>query len=99
MNEFQQALLATIKSIAPPATSVSQQAASALTYMSSVHLLPPSITDTRSQLTVGLKSDIDMQHSDLGVNIGEGTGNGAAKLQFEPQPENRTSAVTTETTK
>ena len=37
MNAFQQALLATIMSIAPTATSVSQQAASALTPMRSVH--------------------------------------------------------------
>ena len=99
MNAFQQALLATIKSIAAPATSVSQQAASASTPMSSVHLLPPSVTDTGSQLTTGLESDMDMQHSDLGVNVGEGAGNESVELQPEPQPENRTSAVITETTK
>ncbi len=99
MNAFQQALLATIMSIAPPATSVSQQAASASTPMSSVHLLPSSMTDTGSQLTAGLESDMDMQHSDLGVDIGNWAGNGAAELQPEPQPVNRTSAVITETTK
>ena len=42
---------------------------------------------------------MDVQHSDCGVDLGEGAGNGAAELQPEPQPENRTSAVTTETTK
>ena len=99
MNAFQQALLATIKSIAPPATSVSQQAASASTPMSSVNLSPSSMTDTGSQLTAGPESDMDMQHSDLGVDIGDGAGNGAAELQPVPQPENRTSAVITETMK
>ena len=99
MNAFQQALLATIKSIAPLATSASQQAASASTPMSSVHLLPSSITDTGSQHTAGLDSDMDMQHSDLGVEIGEGAGNGSVELQPKPQPANRTSAVITETTK
>ena len=39
-----------------------------------------------------------MQHSDLKVDIGDGAGNRAAKLQPELQPENRTSAVITETT-
>ena len=72
MNAFQAALLATIKCIAPPATSVSQQATSASAPMSSVHLLPPSMTDTGSQLAAGLESDMDMQHSDFGTDLGEG---------------------------
>ena len=54
MNAFQAALLATIKSIAKFATSVSQQAAHASTPMSSVQLLPPSMTDTGIQLTTRL---------------------------------------------
>ncbi len=99
MNAFQAALLATIKSIAPPATSVSQQSASASTPMSSLHLLPASMTDTGSQLTAGLESDMDMQQSDLGADLGDGAAHGAAELQPEPQPESRTSAVTTETTR
>ena len=33
------------------------------------------------------------------MDIGEGAGNGVAELQPKPQPENRTSAVTTETRK
>ena len=96
MNAFQQALLATIMTIAPPATSVSQQAVSASTPMISVHLLPPSMTDNGSQLTAGLESDMEVHHSDFGVDVGKVAGHGAAELQPEPQLENRT---TTETTK
>ena len=99
MNAFQQALLATIKSIAPPVILISQQAASASTTMSSVHLLPPSMIDSGSQLTAGLSSGMDVQHSNFDLDLGEAAGNGAADLQPESQFENRTSAITTETTK
>ena len=98
MNAFKEALLA-IKSISPPATSVSQQAAFASTPMSSLYLLPPSMTDTGSQLVTGLESDMDVQHSDFGADLGEGPAQGAAELQPEPRPENRTSAGTIETMK
>ena len=97
MNAFRAELLATIKSIAPHATSVSQQTASSSTPMSSVHLLPPSMTDTDSQLAARLESDMDMQHSDFGADFGDGATHGATEPQPEPQPESSTSTVTTET--
>ena len=97
MNEFQAALLITIKSIAPPASSASQQAVSASTHLSSVHLFQQSGTDTGSQLTTGLESDMDLQH--FGADLGEGAAHGTEEFQPKHQPKNRTSAITIETTK
>ena len=57
------------------------------------------MTNTGSKLTAGLELDMDVQHSDIAVDLGEGAANGGAILQPKPQPENRISTVTTETTK
>ena len=97
MNRLQAALLTKIKSIAPATSSASQQAASASTPMSSVHLLPPSMTDTGSQLAAGLESDMEMQHLNFGADLGDLAAHEDAELQPEPQPGSSTSAVTTDT--
>ena len=83
MSAFQAALLATFKSIASPPTSPLQKAASASTPISSEHLLPTSVTNTGSQHKVGLESDMDVQHSDIGADFGDGASHGTAELQPE----------------